>query len=287
MGDDRVTIVLATRDRLPDLERSLPRHEAPVVVVDNGSADGTVAAVRRSHPEVDVVEIGTNRGATARNVGVARASTPYVAFADDDSWWAPGAVALAADVLDAHRGVALLAARVLVGDGDRLDPVCSEMAAAPLGRSPDLPGPPVLGFVACGAVVRRDAFLDVGGFDDVVFFYGEEERVALDLSAAGWDLVYVPEVVAHHHPSPVRDRDGRRALAVRNRLLVAVLRRPWPVVGRQALQALQGGRAARSGLRAAVPRLPRALARRRRLPGRVEAARRVLDRPPSDRKDPS
>ena len=287
MVDDRVTIVVATRDRLADLERSLPRHEAPVIVVDNGSGDGTVAAVRRSHPEVDVVEIGTNRGATARNVGVARASTRYVAFADDDSWWAPGAVALAADVLDAHRGVAVLAARVLVGEDGRLDPVCSEMAASPLGRRSDLPGPPIQGFVACGAVVRRDAFLDVGGFDDVVFFDGEEERVALDLSAAGWDLVYVPEVVAHHHPSPVRDREGRRALAVRNRLLVAVLRRPWPVVGRQALQALRGGRAARSGLRAAVPRLPRALAGRRRLPDPVEVARSRLDRRTSDGRESS
>jgi GT2 family glycosyltransferase len=190
-------------------------------------------------------------------------------------------------VLDAHRGVAVLAARVLVGEDGRLDPVCSEMAASPLGRRPDLPGPPIQGFVACGAVVRRDAFLDVGGFDDVVFFYGEEERVALDLSAAGWDLVYVPEVVAHHHPSPVRDRNGRRALAVRNRLLVAVLRRPWPVVGRQALQALRGGRAARSGLRAAVPRLPRALAGRRRLPDPVEVARSRLDRRPSDGRESS
>jgi glycosyltransferase involved in cell wall biosynthesis len=62
-----------------------------VIVIGNGWVDGTAAAVRERHPGVDLIELGANRGAAARNVGVARAGTPYVAFADDDSWWAPGA----------------------------------------------------------------------------------------------------------------------------------------------------------------------------------------------------
>jgi GT2 family glycosyltransferase len=277
VGEDRVTIVVATRDRRDDLERSLPRHEVKVIVVDNGSVDGTAAAVRERHPRIEVVELGANRGAPARNVGVARAGTPYVAFADDDSWWAPGALALAADVLDAYPRVAVLAARVLVGESQRLDPTCSEMATAPLGISAGSPGPAVLGFMACGAVVRRDAFLACGGFDDVVFFAGEEERVALDLAAAGWALAYVPAVVAHHHPSTVRDVAHRRALVVRNAVLVAVLRRPWSVVAHRMIGALRGGPASRVGLGMALPRIPRAWTRRRRLPGDVEAARQALD----------
>jgi GT2 family glycosyltransferase len=277
VGEDRVTIVIATRDRLHDLERSLRHHEANVIVVDNGSVDGTAAAIREHHPQVEVIELGANRGAPARNVGVARAGTPYVAFADDDSWWAPGALTLAADVLDAHPRVAVLAARVLVGESERLEPTCAEMAAAPLGIPTGYPGPAVLGFIACGAVVRRDAFLGCGGFDDVVFFAGEEERVALDLAAAGWALAYVPAVVAHHHPSSVRDVAGRSALVVRNAVLVAVLRRPWSVVGRRMIGALRGCATSRVGLRSALPRIPRAWAKRRRLPGGVEAARRALD----------
>lgn len=274
---DRVTIVVATRDRRADLERSLGHHEAPVVVVDNGSGDGTPAAVRSRHPGVEVVELGENRGAPARNVGVARASTPYVAFADDDSWWDPGALDRAADLFDAHPRLGLIAGRVLVGDAARLDPTCTLMAAAPLGTPADLPGPSVLGFLACGAVVRRDAFLGAGGFDDVVHFLGEEERLALDLAAGGWGLAYVPEVTARHHPGPRGDDAGRRVLAARNALLVALLRRPWPVVARCALDALRGGPAGRAGLRAALPRLPRAVARRRALPPEVEQARRQVE----------
>jgi hypothetical protein len=67
-----------------------------VIVIGNGSVDGTAAAVRERHPGVDLIELGANRGAAARNVGMARAGTPYVAFADDDSWWAPGARASSA-----------------------------------------------------------------------------------------------------------------------------------------------------------------------------------------------
>ncbi|MFC3979170.1 glycosyltransferase family 2 protein [Streptosporangium jomthongense] len=275
----RVTVVVASRDRRAELERSLPRHEGPVILLDNGSADGSAEMARRRLVHVRVVELGRNLGAPARNLGVRLAGTPYVAFADDDSWWAEGALERAADVLDAHPRLAVLAGRVLVGPEGRPDPVCAEMAAGPLGTEPDLPGPSVLGFLACGAVVRREAYLAAGGFDKVVFFFGEEERLALDLAAAGWGLAYVETVVAHHHPSPARDPGGRRALAARNAVLTAVMRRPWPVVARAVSSAARGGPAGRRGIRDAVGRLPAALASRRALPPWVEAARDSLERP--------
>ncbi|WP_344866658.1 glycosyltransferase family 2 protein, partial [Planomonospora alba] len=260
-----MTVVVASRDRRRDLERSLARHEGPVILVDNGSRDGSPAFVRRRFPHVRVIELGRNLGAQARNVGVRHAATPYVAFADDDSWWAPGALERAADLLDAHPRLAVLAGRLLVGPEERPDPICADMAGSPLGTEPDLPGPSVLGFMACGAVVRREPYLAAGGFDDVVFFYGEEERLAVDLAAAGWGLAYVDGVVAHHHPSPARDPHARRVLAVRNALLTAVLRRPWPVVAPHALAAARDGPVGRRGLWHAARRLPRALARRRPL----------------------
>ncbi|MEU4510256.1 glycosyltransferase [Nonomuraea wenchangensis] len=278
MSEARVTVVVASKDRLRALARTLPRHPRPVILVDNGSTDGTVGFVRKHFPDVQVVEAGENLGAPARNVGVRLAETPYVAFADDDSWWAPGALGRAADVLDAHPRLAVLGARVLVGTEERLDPVSERMAHSPLGAEPDLPGPSVLSFLACGAVVRREAFLEAGGFDDVIFFFGEEERLAMDLAAHGWGLAYVDDVVAHHHPSPSRDPRGRQVLAARNSVLTAVLRRPWTVVARRLFAALRRGPAGWEGLRTAVPRLPRALAARRALPPAVERDRRLLER---------
>jgi N-acetylglucosaminyl-diphospho-decaprenol L-rhamnosyltransferase len=66
--------------------------------------------------------------------------------------------------------------------------VCVEMAHSPLPLVPDLPGPPVLGFIACGAVVRRAAFLEVGGFEVRLGVGGEEELLSIDLAERGWGL---------------------------------------------------------------------------------------------------
>lgn len=271
----RVATVVATRNRWTDLRTSLPHLESPVVLVDNASTDGTPARVRKEFPAVRVIALRENLGAVARNLGVVESTTPYVAFADDDSWWAPGALDRAADILDAHPRLAVLAARILVGPDQRLDPLCRQQAASPLPREHDLPGPSVLGFAACGAVVRRAAYLQAGGFDPVVGFAGEEDRLALDLAAAGWGLAYVEDVVAHHHPSPVRDRAARRALVTRNNVLTAVMRRPWPVVWQIVVDALVADTATRRGLARSLRRLPPALRRRRVVPAAVEQWRRL------------
>ena len=261
-----VTVVVASRNRRADLLASLPRHEAPVILVDNGSTDGTLAAVRSAFPAVRTLPLDRNVGALARTLGVQAATTPYVAFADDDSWWAPGALARAVELLETHPAVALLAGRILLGPGERVDPLSQGMAAALLGTSPGGAGPDVLGFAACAAVVRRSAFLSVGGFDPVVRFPGEEERVALDLADAGWLLSYVDDLVVHHHPSPARGPAAhRRTQVVRSALLTACMRRPWRDVLGLAAAGMRADNPSRRGVLSAVPDLPAALIRRRRI----------------------
>jgi GT2 family glycosyltransferase len=279
-----VAVVIATRNRATELLGTLARLRAlperpPVVVVDNGSTDGTAALVAATYPEVRVVGLRRNQGGAARTVGARLVDSRYVAFSDDDSWWAPGALRRAADLLDRHPRLAVVAARVLVGPERRLDPVCDEMANSPLPRAADLPGPSVLGFIACGAVVRRAAFLEVGGFHVRLGVGGEEELLAVDLAARGWGLAYVDEVVAHHHPSPSRDPSGRRRVQVRNALWSAWLRRPLGGAARRtahvaALALHQRG--AWPGMLLAVGGLPWVLRERRPVQRELEAALRTL-----------
>lgn len=278
--DPRVSVVVMSRDRRPELLQSLPRHAAHVVLVDNASSDGTADAVREALPAVDVVRLPRNVGAHARTVGVGRTATPYVAFADDDSWWAPGALRRAVDWLESRPDVAVVQARVLVGRDDVPDPFCDVLAASPLPRPAGVDRPVVLGFVACAAVVRREQFLAAGGFDDIVRFPGEEERLSLDLAARGQSIAYLDDVLVHHHPSPVRsDPEGRRAAVVRSAVLTAVLRLPLRVVRRRAIEAWRGGSAGRRGLRSTLPDLTRAVRARRVVPAHVLALLEQLDRP--------
>lgn len=269
--DPRVTVVVASRDRRADLLATLGRHRAPVILVDNGSSDGTPDAVRRAHPDVEVVEAGRNLAAAGRNVGVQRARTPFVAFADDDSWWEPGALHAAAELLDAHPEVAVVQVDVLVGEENRRDPFCDELARSPLPRD-GAPAIPVLGFMACAAMVRREDFLAVGGFDDVVRFPGEEERLSWDLAAAGRSLVYLPGPVVHHHPSQHRhDPFSRQRRVTRSRVLSGALRLPWrDAVGRVG-EEWRAGAARRRGVLDALGDLPAAVRQRRPLPGPVLA----------------
>ncbi|WP_040157088.1 glycosyltransferase family 2 protein [Mobilicoccus massiliensis] len=263
MPGPRTTVVIATRNRRDEVLRHLPRHDRPVVLVDNASTDGTAEAVEREFPDVRVVRLPTNSGARARTVGSVAATTPYVAFADDDSWWAPGSLDLAEHLFDTHPRLGLIAAGITVEPGGTPDPINTVLAESPLPAKGDAPGPEVLGFVGCAAVVRRDAFHAAGGFDDVIRFPGEEQRLALDLDDASWQLAHVPEVVAHHEPSSSRESDEtRRRGLVRSHLLTSLMRLPWRDVVTDLRRALATSRGRRALLEAA-PRIPRALARRR------------------------
>jgi GT2 family glycosyltransferase len=275
-----VTVVVATHNRAAPLARTLEHlcrlpDRPDLIVVDNASTDGTPDLVRLAFPEVRLLALRRNRGAVARNIGVAAARTPYVAFADDDSWWEPGALAVAGDLFDGYPRLALIAARTLVGDDHRLDPMSDFMATAPIGCAEDLPGPSVLGFLACAAVVRREPFLRCGGFDPVVFFMGEEGRLAYDLAATGWGLAYCAGVVAHHRPAPCAQPAAKRLLAARNAALTAWMRRPVRVAAAQT-RALLHARPDRRTLAQFAARLPRALARRRIPHPAIEAAHRLL-----------
>jgi GT2 family glycosyltransferase len=280
-----IGVAIATRERRKGLEQVLERllalpERPPVVVADNGSADGTPAAIRARFPEVEVLELGENRGAAARNAAAAALGTPYVAFCDDDSWWAPGALARTAEVFGAHPRLGLLAARILVGPEEREDPVCAAMSRSPLGPSPGGAGPAVLGFVACGAVVRRAAFEQAGGFDMRFGIGGEEALLAMDLAAAGWELAYVDAVVAHHHPASGGVRPGRRAAMLRNEVWSTWLRRPAGAAVRRTagLLARSGPRAHTAAGLAQAARGAAWVARERRVvPAGVERGLRALE----------
>ncbi|MCW2508557.1 MAG: hypothetical protein JWP68_1705 [Modestobacter sp.] len=287
MSTPRVTVVVATRDRRESLLRSLHLLDQPggppVIVLDNGSTDGTAEAVRISHPRVQVVRLPTNAGAVARTDGVRRAATPYVAFADDDSWWDPGALETAADLLDAHPRVAVVVGRVRMAADGSEDAVTHKHRREVLGRSPGAPGPDVLSFPAFAAVVRRDAHLAAGGFSPLLFFGGEEHLLALDLAAAGWQQVFAEDVVAWHSPAgPDRPTPARWALQTRNDVLVDWLRRPLPVAlgatRRLAVKAVRDP-AARRALAGLLRRLPVALHQRRPVPAEVERRFATAQRP--------
>ncbi|MFF6995276.1 glycosyltransferase family 2 protein [Streptomyces sp. NPDC008313] len=283
--DPRTTVVVITRDRRPELTRTLETlrrlpERPPVIVTDNASSDGTAEAVARDFPEVRLLRPGRNLGAVGRNLAVRHADTPYIAFCDDDTWWEPGALTRAADLLDAHPALAAVTARILVEPSGEEDPVVAELRDSPLAGPDWLPGPALGSFLAAATVIRADAFRAAGGFHPGLWLGGEEELLATDLLRAGHWLAYVPELTVHHAASPVRDSTERRVLGVRNTLWFTWLRRPWPSALRRTLHLARTVPRDAASVRAfahALAGLPWVLAQRDPVPAVIETRLLALE----------
>ncbi|MBB5213654.1 glycosyltransferase family 2 protein [Parapusillimonas granuli] len=242
--ETRVSVVVLTHNRREELCRSLDRllalpDRAPIIVVDNAGADGTAQCLAQRYPGVSLVRSERNLGAAGRNLGVERVRTPYVAFCDDDTWWAAGSLRKAADLLDARPDIAVLNARIVVGPDERPDPACEAMAASPLEHVPGI-GPMLTGFMAGANVMRASAYRKAGGYWPPFFIGGEEALLAMDILDAGGRIVYAPELLVHHWPSLARDSGLRRRLIARNAVWTAWLRLPWPMALRRSAPLLFG-----------------------------------------------
>ena len=196
---------------LPGCLASIATQHQPVaeiIVVDNGSTDGSIEHVRREYPDVTLIELGTNTGfAVAANRGIRAAAGELVALINTDvvleqGWTARMTAALAADSASASVACKMLDLgdrRFVYDAGDvlRRDGACDQRGRfeADDGRY-DQPGE-VFGACAGAALYRRAAVLEVGGFDERYFAYLEDVDLALRLRLAGWRCRYEPAVALH------------------------------------------------------------------------------------------
>ncbi|MDN0200642.1 glycosyltransferase [Streptomyces sp. S.PNR 29] len=285
MTDARTTVVVITHNRRPELLRTLDRlaelpEQPAVIVVDNGCTDGTAPAVARHHPGVHLLRPGRNLGAVGRNLAIRRVRTPYVAFCDDDSWWAPGSLSGAADLLDRHPALGSVTARIVVEPDGAEDPIVEELRNSPVPGPSWLPGPALGSFLAAATVLRTDAFRAAGGFHPRLWLGGEEELLAADLAADGWWLMYADHLTVHHQPSVARDSTLRRTHGIRNTLWFTWLRRPARPALRRTLHLARTVPRDTASLRAfaeATAALPWVLRERRVLPEEVESRLRLLE----------
>jgi glycosyltransferase involved in cell wall biosynthesis len=225
-----VTVVIPAYEREAMVGRAvasaLGQRPRPVevVVVDDGSSDGTAEAARSAGARVVVHDV--NRGeSSARNTGLEAATQPWIALLDSDDEWLPGHLAA---LWRAHEGHVLVAASALRCGGDpALDRVHGAPGTSPLAlRTPaDLlfPENPVPG---SGGMVRRDVALVVGGYDESIPLC-EDLDLWLRCLERGTGVV-VPDVTAiyHMHAGQLSSRRGDMR-AWHTRVVEAYSGRPW------------------------------------------------------------
>ncbi|RDI76260.1 putative glycosyltransferase [Gaiella occulta] len=281
-------------DLLADCLAALWRQTLPpgeVIVIDNGSTDGTAAMLAEAFPEVRLVGLDRNRGfAAAVNAGIRASDTPLIALLNNDAVAEPGWLAALVEAADGER-VGMVASKIVdAADPGRIEGIGLEVDPEgnprQIGRGePDGPGfvrcREVFGPIAAAALYRRQLLDEVGLFDEDFFAYLEDVDLAWRARRAGWRCLYAPGAVVAHRRGSTGRRIPRRVsyLAWRNhpwllaknadrRMLVRfALRQPLRDVAdlarllaaRRPLDAL----VLVSARAAALARLPRMLRRRR------------------------
>lgn len=252
-----LTVLVLSHNRWPLLERTLDSVRAQamrgveLVVVDNGSSDGTPERIRARFPEAELVALPRNQGIHGRNVGLRRARAPVVLSLDDDIELArPGALERILECFEEDPDLAALTLKICD------DPALREYAPAhwwhPRPRHTHQDRSFLTDRINEAAVAfRRDAIERVGGYYEPFFWGGEEWDLALGLLDAEYRIRYFPEPVRHLAPrgSLNHRADPRHALLIRNRCWTAFRRLPLPQALAFALPRLSlwGLRALRYG----------------------------------------
>jgi GT2 family glycosyltransferase len=218
-----------------------------VVVVDNGSADGSAGLVEemaKTYPvRLHLIANPANAGfCAANNQGISATHGELVALLNNDAEAEPGWLeALERAILQAE-DVGMAASKVLVWeDRTRIDK-CGHLiypdgqnrgrGSGQTDRGQFNRTEEVLWPDGCAAMYRRAMLEDIGGFDEDFFAYADDAELGLRARWAGWRCLYTPDAVVRHHRGATLGLGSARRLTLieRNRVLLAVKQFPWSLL---------------------------------------------------------
>jgi N-acetylglucosaminyl-diphospho-decaprenol L-rhamnosyltransferase len=238
-AEPRVAVVVVAWNSREDLPRCLRSLEAggrqlEIVVVDNGSADGSAAVARAVLPSARVIEAGANLGfGRASNLGWRATRAPYVLFLNPDAEVVPRAVEVMAGVLDARPEVGIVGPRTRNADGTPqlsfgpdLTPL-SEWRQGRLVRGVRARDPRVLAeveslsarehepaWVSASCLLTRRPLLErLDGFDERFFLYEEDVDLCVRARQAGFRVLFTPAAQVVHSLGRSMERAAGRARA--------------------------------------------------------------------------
>jgi len=249
MGVPLVSVIIVNWNRRDLLRASLlslraqTLREHEVIVVDNGSTDGSPAMVLEEFPEAVLIRNTGNRGFCAgNNQGVRQARGRYVALLNNDAEASPQWLEQLVGGATSAPGVGMCASKILLFEArDVIDKVghviypdgqnrgrgCGEIDRGQYEQIEEVLMPD-----GCAALYDRRVFQAAGEFDEDFFAYGDDADLGLRIRLAGWRCLYMPGAVVYHHHSSTLGRfsEQRLVLVERNRAWLALKLFPLPLL---------------------------------------------------------
>lgn len=236
-----ISVIIVNTNELHHLKRCLPAvlgqryGEYEVLVVDNGSTDGSVEFLKREFPQVRVIQNAANLGyAGANNVGFAHGSGQYLVVLNPDTTVEPDWLRELVIALENDPGAGLATPKILLMDDPQRVNACGNditftglTACRGAGEATGTCDQPAVVPAVSGAsfAIPRAVLDQIGGFDERFFIYYEDTHLSLRAALAGYHCIYVPTSVVYHQYS-FRLSAKKCFLLERNRLfsLVTVFR---------------------------------------------------------------
>lgn len=210
----RTSIVVVNYNAMPTIGpclRSLVSttdETTEIIVVDNGSTDGSAQLIAESFPSVKLI-YATNLGfGGGNNLGAEHACGEYLVFVNPDTVVTPGWWQALVEALAADKNVGMTTSRILLAeDPARLNTAGNDvhLTGLTLCRGMGQPTtsysePATVGAISGAAfAIRRDLYYILGGFDAEFFMYMEETDLSLRAQLAGFQCRYIPQSIIHHH----------------------------------------------------------------------------------------
>jgi GT2 family glycosyltransferase len=219
-----------------------------VVVVDNGSSDGSPEMVLREFAgcrkfRLELIRNQENRGfCAANNQGIAASAAEYVALLNNDAEADPDWLAALRRVFEISPDVGMAASKILVyGDPRRIDKAGHVIyldgqnrgrGSGALDRGQYDRLEETLWPDGCAAMYRREMLDQIGGFDEDFFAYADDAELGLRARIAGWRCLLAPgAVVRHHRAATLGVASSKRVeLIERNRVLLVAKLFPWSLL---------------------------------------------------------
>lgn len=216
--------------------QEFPREKMEIILVDNGSNDGSVEAARQRWPDVVIHELSENLGfAGGINEGAARAQGEFIGLINNDAradrYWVANGLAGFRRGLD----IGIVGSKILTYDGKYIDYAGGALSFYGHGfkigvDEPDLgqyeQPKDTLFASGCAMFIPRILFLESGGFDSDYFAFFEDVDLGWRLWVSGFRVVYEPSsIVFHHHHGTAAEKLGRereRFLLERNALATMI-----------------------------------------------------------------